>query len=202
MSSTFKNRFFEEHPLLGVFNTNEKKITRKERCTVLFMMIMLTIFCTGLFYSEESDEEQEEDEESALDTWQDMRLRDLFIILYSTIVTIPAPLIIKFLFKRKKIDPSKDYAKQMRAIKIKRVIAYILTFCIAAWCTWSCIAFSLDFGYNKTSRWMFSVLIAYTFDLIVKDNLVTIAIVSLIVCVAYIRDKRNRVKNIPRENSN
>ena len=113
-------------------------------------MLILTIFCTGLFYDEENVEEEEDVEKSATESWRDIRIRDLYIILYSTIVTIPAPLTIKFLFRRKKIDPAKSYSKQMRSIKIQRVIAYILTFCLAVWCTWSCIAFSLDFGYNKT----------------------------------------------------
>ena len=65
-------------------------------------------------------------------------------------VTIPVPLIIRFLFRRKKIDATKNYAKQIRSRKIKRVIAYISTFFIVGWCIWSCVAFSLDFGYNKT----------------------------------------------------
>ena len=162
-------------------------------------MIILTIFTTGLFYNEETVEEEEEDvEKSAEESWKDMRIRDLYIILYSTLITIPVPLLIKFLFRRKKIDPTKNYSKQMRTRKIKRIIAYILTFCITVWCAWSVIAFSLDFGYNKTQRWMFSFVIAWIFDTAVKDNVITIGMAAILLCIALIKSRyrRKSVRNI------
>ena len=116
---------------------------------MLYLIIMLTIFSTGLFYGEEAEEEEEE-EKSATESWQEMRLRDLLIIMYSTLITIPIPLIMKFLFRRKPLDPEKDYNSQMRCRKIKRTIAFIITVCLTVWIMWSVFAFSIDFGYNKS----------------------------------------------------
>ena len=48
---------------------------------------------------------------------------------------------------------------------------------------------------------MFSVIIAEIFDFVVKDNLVTLALAALAICVAYIKDRRSRVKNIKRDHS-
>ena len=114
-------------------------------------MIMLTIFTTGLFYNEEKwEEEEEEEDKSIVESVRDIRVSDLYIMFNAAVITPLPPLIIRFLFRRKRIDPTKNYSTQMRTRKIKRIIAYVVAYFLAAWCAWSCIAFSLDFGYNKT----------------------------------------------------
>ena len=40
-----------------------------------------------------------------------MGISDLYIILYSILITVPIPLLIRFLFRKKRIDPEKSYSK-------------------------------------------------------------------------------------------
>ena len=78
---------------------------------------MLSIFVTGLFYDNDKEEENTEEEESDKSVWEtmsDFSIRDFWIVVYSILITLPAPLVLRWFFRRKEIDPSKSVAKQLR----------------------------------------------------------------------------------------
>ena len=111
---------------------------------------MLSIFVTGLFYQDKSTDEEDESKKSFFETLEAFGWEDFWVIFYSICITLPTPFILSWFFLRRKFDRSKNVAKQARVRRIKRTIGYILIFLIVAWCAWSCITFSLAFGYNAT----------------------------------------------------
>lgn len=109
---------------------------------------MTSIFVTGLFYNDGAEEEEDDK-----DIWESLSAfswTDFWIIIYSTSITVPVPLVLRFFFRRKTIDSTLDVEIQLKNMKTKRILGYIVVTGIVLWCSWSCIAFSLDFGYNKT----------------------------------------------------
>ena len=89
---------------------------------------MTSIFVTGLFYNADYDEDEEkkDSDQSIEETLTSFSWQDFWIILYSTLITVPIPFILKFLFRRKKPDTNKNVMRQLRCMKIKRFIGYIL----------------------------------------------------------------------------
>ena len=82
-------------------------------------------------------------------------------------------------------------------MKIKRIVGYLLTSLIVIISAWSCIIFSLDFGYNRTNAWMLSFTFAEIFDFSVKDNITSIVLAKLLLTLASMRSKREMVKIEP-----
>lgn len=113
---------------------------------------MTSIFVSGLFYNTDADPEEEEKEsdKTLQESIMNFGWSDFWIVVYSASITVPIPFVLRYFFRRKTIDVKQDTFMQMRKMKIKRIIGYIIVFCVTAWSSWSCIAFSLDFGYNTT----------------------------------------------------
>ena len=147
---SFKRRFFQTFKIIGVFINGGEKILRSELWAIFLCIVMVSIFVTGLFYQDDSADDEDESEKSFTETLEAFGWEDFWIIFYSVCITLPIPLILRWFFLRKKIDSTKEVGKQIRTRRIKRTIGYILVFLIVAWCAWSCIAFSLAFGYNAT----------------------------------------------------
>ena len=72
-------------------------------------------------------------------------------------------------------------------MKIKRVIGFALTGMVVAWSSWSCISFSLAFGYDTTTLRMISFCGAEIFDLLIKDNATSLLISSLLVLASILK---------------
>jgi len=123
---------------------------RSELWAIFLCIVMVSIFVTGLFYQDDSTEDEDESEKTFTETLEAFGWDDFFIIFYSVSITLPIPFILRWFFMRKKLDRTKNVEKQVRVRRIKRTIGYILVFLIVAWCAWSCVAFSLAFGYNAT----------------------------------------------------
>ena len=77
---------------------------------------MLSMFATGLFYENDTEEDadDEESEKSFVEALESFSIRDFWIVVYSLLITFTIPIILKYFFRRKEIDYSKDAAKQLR----------------------------------------------------------------------------------------
>jgi len=125
---------------------------RSEKLTVLLVIIMTGIFVTGLFYDRSQDgAETEEEDKTFYETIQSFSWADFWIIVFSMSITIPIPIILRNLFRRKKINLDKDVKSQIRRQRLKKFAGFTLSACIVLWSAWSCISFSLSFGYNTTT---------------------------------------------------
>ena len=195
----------ERHKLFGVFvRRSGQKIMRSEQWTVFLCIVMLSIFVTGLFYNKDETEEtteteeEEEKENSLEDSMSDFSIQDFWIIVYSVCITLPVPFILRWFFRRKDIDKSKSLLKQLRDQKIKRICGYLIVFAVVTWCSWSIIAFSLDFGFNTTQKWMISFSIAEISDISIKDPIVALLIILIreFIILIRIRDKSSKVEAV------
>ena len=67
-------------------------MARTERLIIFLVVVMISIFTTGMFYN--TDEEEEEDK-SLWDALTDYSWTDFWIVLYSSLITIPVPLVLR-----------------------------------------------------------------------------------------------------------
>ena len=103
------------HPILGVFKPIGNRILRSERWTVFLAVLMLTIFVTGLFYEdEEKSDEKDESEKTFWESLADFRWRDFWICVYSMLITIPIPYLLKWFFARSELNTDENMLKQVR----------------------------------------------------------------------------------------
>ena len=139
------------------------------------------MFATGLFYENDTEEDadDEESEKSFVEALESFSIRDFWIVVYSLLITFTIPIILKYFFRRKEIDYSKNAAKQLRVQRIKRVIGYGLAVAIVIWCSWSCVAFSISFGYNPAQTWLISFSAEKIFDLFIIDPITGVIIFSI-----------------------
>ena len=76
---------------------------RTERLTIFLCVIMVSIFATGMFYN---TDEEDEDDKSIWDIVQDYGWADFWVVVYTSLITIPVPLILHCFYVRKPIDPN------------------------------------------------------------------------------------------------
>ena len=191
-----RRRFLQVHPLFGVFMRSDQRILRSERWTIFVTIVMTSIFVTGLFYDSSQDQSTEniQDDKNLYEILEDFSWDDLKIIIYSALITVPIPFILRYFFRRKHIDTDKNLLRRQRVAMLKRIAGWTLATVIMIWSAWSCIIFSLDFGHNRTSQWMISFSFAEVFDLLVKDNITTFLVVILLIMVSTIKARRKRAK--------
>lgn len=190
---SLKHRFFQRFKLIGVFINGGDTLLRSELWAIFLTIVMVSIFVTGLFYQDDTAEGEEEEDKTFWETIQAFTWQDFWIILYSVSITVPIPVLLKFFFTRKELDHTKDLASQLRIRKYKRWIGFTMVFTTVLWCSWSCIAFSLAFGYNATQRWMLTFGLSEAFDLSVKDPLVALTLIMARIMYGYIRDRHSKV---------
>ena len=111
---------------------------RSEKLTVLLVIIMTSLFVTGLFHDRGNDDTETEEADKSFDeAIQSFSWADFWIIVYSMSITIPIPIILRSLFRRKKINPDKDVSSQIRKQKLKRLAGFTLSASIVLWSSWS-----------------------------------------------------------------
>ena len=68
---------------------------------------MSSIFVTGLFYNDSQDNDEEETT-SLYEQIRGLSWVDFWIIVYSVSMTVPVPFILRYFFRRNKINSEKD----------------------------------------------------------------------------------------------
>ena len=118
--------------------------------------------------------------------------RDFWILIYTLAIIIPIPIILKNLFTRTVLDPEaevEETRKVKKCNKIKRVIGYIISFSVCAWCTWSIIMFSVEFGHNTSQIWLITFAITTASDVVCKDVLVAVFTVLFVLYLPMMKEK-------------
>ena len=100
----FKKTFMASHPFFRIFVVGDPKMARTERLIIFLCVVMISILTTGMFFN--TDEEEDEDDKSLLDTLTDYGWSDFWIAIYSSLITIPVPFILRFFYYRSEYDPN------------------------------------------------------------------------------------------------
>ena len=161
---------------------------------------MTELFAIGLFYDSDRDPDKEEteDDKTVEQTVEGFGWRDFWILIYTLVIIIPIPIILKNLFTRTELDPEAEIEETRKVKKcnsIKRVIGYIISFCACAWCTWSIIMFSIEFGHNTSQIWLINFAITTTSDVLFKDVLIAAIPVFFVLYVPMIKEKCQKRQN-------
>ena len=112
-------------------------------------------------------------------------------------IVIPVPIILKNFFSRKNPNPKDTIAEIVKAtkkMKIKRVIGYLMCTAVCAWCTWSIIMFSIEFGHNTSQIWLLNFGITTIIDAVCTDVLVAVLLVLLVLYLPRIKEECKRRK--------
>ena len=78
---------------------------RTERLIIFLCVVMISIFATGMFYN--TGEEEEDNDVKIEDTIENFGWSDFWIIIYTSLITIPVPLGLRFFYYRSDIDTKK-----------------------------------------------------------------------------------------------
>jgi len=116
------------------------------------------------------------------------------------LIVIPVPIILKSLFSRPQIELDanpEETEKAKKTMKIKRVIGYIICFVVCAWCTWSIVAFSTEFGHNTSQIWLVNFGITTLGDIICKDVIVATFSVLIALYLPALKEKCKKKKIEP-----
>ena len=133
-----------------------------------------------------------EEDKTVEETVENFGYEDFWITVYTLLIVIPVPFILKELFSRKELDPDDDIEiteKRKKIMKIKRVIGYIICFVVCAWCTWSTILFSTEFGHNTSQIWLVNFAITTLGDIICKDVIVAVISVLAVIYLPVCKEK-------------
>jgi len=97
----------------------EGPITRSEKLTIMLVIIMLKLFAIGLFYDKDRDPEVEETEADRTfeESLEDFGWQDFWIMIYSILIVIPVPIILKKFFDRKKLEQKMSIKDMHKAKK-------------------------------------------------------------------------------------
>ena len=171
-------------------------VSRAEKLTIILVLLMLELFAIGLFYDADRnpDEEEQEEDKTVEETVENFGYTDFWITVYTLCIVIPVPFILKALFRRKELDPAKEeeaLEKKKKKMRIKRIIGYAVCFIVCAWCTWSIVAFSTEFGHNTSQIWLVNFGITTLGDTICKD--VIVAVISVLVAL-YLPECKEKCK--------
>ena len=175
-------------------------VSRAERLTIVLVLLMCELFAIGVFYDSDRnpDEEETEDDKTVEQSAEGMGWRDFWIAIYSMAIVIPIPIILKKIFTRKELDPEADAgvtSKLKRNMKIKRTIGYIISYLACAWCTWSIIMLSVEFGKNTSQIWLINFAITTVSDIVIKDVCVAALTVFLVLYRPILKEKCKKRKN-------
>ena len=163
-------------------------LTRSEKLTIILVVVLLKLFAIGLFYDtdRDPDEEETESEKTGEEILEEFGWEDFWIMIYSMLIVVPVPIILKFFFSRQKFegeDALEKIAKDKKKMLIKRIIGYFICFAVCVWCTWSIIMFSIEFGQNTSKIWLLNFGITTVGDVLVKEVLIAVILTSIPLCL-------------------
>ena len=136
-----------EHKVLMLWTRKgESAMMRVEKLTIIFIITLLELFAIGLFldYDENSDQEYNEVDETEMESISRTSWRSIWIMIYTLAIVFPVPFGLKLLFSRTKIQDKdeENVEYQKKKEKIYRIIAWVVCFLTAAYCTWCITLFS------------------------------------------------------------
>ena len=185
-SSLRKNGFSDDHLWLSVITKQPRNyFTRVQRASCCFCLLMLSMVTSAMFYETENTKQPN----IKIGPFS-FTSSQLIIALESAIIVLPANLLIVFLFR--KCEPKTDsQGSRYHLANTKAKEPCVLPhFCVYfAWFLCVCTAvvsglftvfYSLMWGGEKSARWLTSVLLSLSGDVIISQP-VKIILVSVII---------------------
>jgi hypothetical protein len=130
-------------------------------------------------------------------------------MVFSILFTVPVPIVLGLLFKRKKLevyDNPDSIRRKLKVQHVKRGIAYTIAFLYVAWCFWSTLTFSLEFGFNTTQIWMINFGFSTAVEILLKDAIVAMSVsfimILIMLCKQRCKKKRGLTHSGPQRNHN
>ena len=120
------------HPFFRIFVVGDPKMLRTERLIIFLCVIMITIFATGMFYKPDEEEEEEEDK-SVMDIVGDFEWADFWIVIYTGLITVPVPIVLRFFYIRSSLDPKEIPWVQEQKMLRRRICGHLIAFIIVGW---------------------------------------------------------------------
>ena len=197
---TFKSVFLEEHQVFGMLFVKHGLVSRAEKLTIILVLLMTELFAIGLFYDSgrNPDTEETEEDKTVEETVRNFGWRDFWITLYVLAIVIPIQIILKYLFTRIELNPEaemEETRKVKKCMKIKRVIGYFMCFAVCAWCTWSIIMFSIEFGHNTAQIWIINFGITTTGDILCKDTILALIMAFFGLYLPFVKERCKKRNN-------
>ena len=185
-SSLRKNGFSDDHLWLSVITKQPgNHFTRVQRASCCWCLLMLSMVTSAMFYETENTNQPN----ITIGPFS-FTSSQLIIALESAIISLPASFLIVFLFR--KSDPKRDsqgklYHPPKPKTKEPCVLphfcvyfAWFLCVCTAVTSTVFTVFYSLMWGGEKSARWLTSVVLSLSGDVIISQP-IKIILVSVII---------------------
>ena len=185
-SSLRKNGFSDDHLWLSVISKHPgNHFTRVQRASCCWCLLMLSMVTSAMFYETEKTNQPK----IKIGPFS-FTSSQLMIALESAIIVLPGSLLIVFLFRKcePKIDrPGRRYHLAKTKAKEPCVlphfcvyIAWFLCVCTAITSALFTVFYSLIWGGEKSARWLTSVVLSLSGDVIISQP-IKIILVSVII---------------------
>ena len=185
-SSLRRNGFSDDHLWLSVITKQPRNhFTRVQRASCCWCLLMLSMVASAMFYETENTKQPNIKIGPFSVTWS-----QLIIALESAIIVLPASLLIVFLFR--KCEPKRDsQGRRHHLTKTKTkglcvlphfcvYFAWFLCVCTAVTSALFTVLYSLMWGGEKSARWLTSVVLSFSGDVIISQP-IKILLVSVII---------------------
>ena len=185
-SSLRRNGFSDDHLWLSVISKQPRNhFTRVQRASCCWCLLMLSMVTSAMFYETENTKQPNIKIGPISFTSS-----QLIIALESAIIVLPASLLIVFLFR--KCEPKNDsQGRRYHLAKTKTkescvlphffvYLAWFLCVCTAVTSAVFTVLYSLMWGGEKSARWLTSVVLSLSGDVIISQP-IKIILVSVII---------------------
>ena len=185
-SSLRRNGFSDDHLWLSVVTKQPRHhFTRVQRTSCCWCLLMLSMVASAMFYETENTKQPN----IKIGPFS-VTSSQLIIALESAIIVLPASLLIVFLFRKcepKRVNPGKRYHLAKTKTKQPCVFphfcvyfAWFLCVCTAVTSALFTVLYSLMWGGEKSARWLTSVVLSLSGDVIISQP-IKIILVSIII---------------------
>ena len=195
-----RNGFSDDHLWFSVISKQPRNtFTRVQRASCCWCFLLLSMVTSAMFYGTESAKQQKIQIGPFTFT-----LSQLIIAVETAMIVLPVSLLIVFLFRRSKPTMStqgRRYHHRKGQTNTHRLIphfciyiAWFLCVCTAVASALFTVLFSLSWGGEKSARWLTSVLLSITGDVVISQP-IKIILVSLILALRCGCGKRPKGKD-------
>ena len=202
-----KNGFADDHLWLSVISKQPRNtFTRVQRASCCWCFLLLSMITSAMFYGTESPKQQKINIGPFTFT-----LSQLVIAVETAVIVLPVSLLIVFLFRRSEPRiPSlgRRYYHTKRQTKTQYLLPhfciYIAWFlCVSAAITSAVftVLYSLAWGSEKSARWLTSVLLSITGDVVVSQP-IKIILVSVVLALRCGCFRKSKAEDKPVEKHN
>ena len=169
----------ERHVLLSLFRkTGQSRFTRVQRLSVCVSMFALLMVANAMWYETENDVSRKSGDVILLRlgpysiTWH-----QIYVSTVTILTVYPVVIIVAEMFRRtKRMRKTRSEVRGQRrpSLQLPRcflVPAWILVFLSIVASSFFCVLYSLEWGQEKSTKWLFSVLLSFLETVLLFDPL-------------------------------